>query len=524
MKLAAIDIGSNSIKLVVVDAHSSESFTVLSRDKEVVQLGHETLMKGHLGRAAIDRAVDCIARFRSTAEQRGVKTILASATAAVREANNSLNFIRAVEQKAGVKVEILSGIEEARLIGLAASQGCSGNQSTNLNIDIGGGSTELSLFREGQPLKLLSMRLGAIGLTERFLTANPPRPKELENLGNEIRAALQRPTRELHEFSWDKLTGTSGTILALSAALKRRGNETGQPRESDSVDGVVNLERLASLNETLARMTTEERQNKAGISQQRAAIIVAGGQILEGAMRALQLKSLRPCEWSLREGVIINHLREWEDARRPPLPDPVDQKLRGVRAVGKRFRFEEAHAHQVARLAEKLFDSLADSEQLKRHDRLMLSAASLLHDVGYHIAHDSHHKHTLYLIRNSELTGFSEYERAVIANIARYHRGSLPKEYHQHFTSLNPPDREIVIRLASILRLADAFDRRHDSRVQDVSLQRDRRAINITLLSASECDTELIEARRRVGMFEEAFSCALQLDAKVGKATSRNPK
>ena len=183
-------------------------------------------------------------------------------------------------------------------------------------------------------------------------------------------------------------------------------------------------------------MNSIERR-EIGLTTQRAEIIVAGGQILEGTMRSLGIKSLRTCDWALREGVIIDHLRDWEDQSRPPMPDITDQKLRGVHAVGRRFGYEEAHySHQVAGMAERIFDGVATSAGLTRHQRLLLSAAALLHDVGYHIAHESHHKHSFYLIANSELTGFAETERAVIANIARYHKGSNPKDRHPNYLSL----------------------------------------------------------------------------------------
>ena len=214
MKLAAIDIGSNSIKLVVVDAAASDSFAVLVREKEAVRLGHETLLKGYLGRPAILRAATCIRRFRSIAEARGAEKVITVATASVREANNSANFIKAIEQKTGVRVEVLSGIEEARLIGLAAAQGC-GRRKVNalLNIDIGGGSTELSIFKDGAPQNLVSLKLGAVGLSERFIKSDPPKTQELDSLRTEIRAAFNgRPgncakasgmeSRELLEQSW----------------------------------------------------------------------------------------------------------------------------------------------------------------------------------------------------------------------------------------------------------------------------------------------------------------------------------
>ena len=509
MKFAAIDIGSNSIKLVVVDAAASDSFAVLTREKETVRLGHETLLKGHLGRNAILSATDCIRRFRSIAEARGAERIVATATAAVREANNAANFINAVEQKTGIKVEILSGIEEARLIGLAASHGCSAKNAATLNIDIGGGSTEISIYRDGLPLTLHSIRLGAVGLTERFFKSDPPGAKAVREMQFEIRAAVERPARELHDRRWDAVTGTSGTILAIGNTLRAW---TGNVQTVQPVEAVINLRELAQFNATLAEMTTEKRSRAARITEQRAEIIVAGGLMLEGIMRALGIKSLTTCEWALREGVIIDRLRDWEAQSRPPMPDIADQKLRGVHAVGKRFGYEEAHSHQVARLAETIFDALAESVKLTRHQRLLLSAAALLHDVGYHIAHESHHKHSLYLIENSELTGFSERERAVIANIARYHKGSLPKNHHPNYAALSGSDRVTVARLAGILRLADAMDRRHDNRVQDLLCRRNRDVVHIQALSALECENELTEAERRVKLFEDAFECKVKLD------------
>jgi exopolyphosphatase/guanosine-5'-triphosphate,3'-diphosphate pyrophosphatase len=220
----------------------------------------------------------------------------------------------------------------------------------------------------------------------------------------------------------------------------------------------------------------------------------------------------------LREGLIIDWLRELEAESRPPLPDFGDQRLLGVHAVGLRFGYEEAHSHQVASLAEKIFDSIATGENLTRHQRTLLSAAALLHDVGYHIAHESHHKHALYLIANSELTGFSEAERAVIANVARYHRGSLPKERHVEYASLNTADRKTVCRLGAIVRVADAFDRSHDSRVSDLRCTREEGTVHIQIYSALDCDNELQEADRKRDLFEQSFNCTLEFGLKPIRA------
>ncbi|MGH9906507.1 MAG: Ppx/GppA phosphatase family protein, partial [Pyrinomonadaceae bacterium] len=314
MKLASIDIGSNSIKLAVVDAAASDSFAVLTREKEFVRLGHETLRKGHLAPSAIERSVECLKRYRSIAEARGAETIIAVATASVRQANNSSEFIREVEKHTGIRVEVLSGIEEARLIGLAASRGCALRGATSINIDIGGGSTEISVFRDGVQLSLFSLKIGAIAATERFILTDPPKSKELNNLRNEVRAAFERPARALRGRRWQQATGTSGTVLAVGAALRSRAiseserkNQAAQPAEADIV-----LSQLSRLNNSLANMTAEERRSLAGISSQRSEIIIAGGQILEGAMKGLGINLLRTCDWALREGVIIDWLREME--------------------------------------------------------------------------------------------------------------------------------------------------------------------------------------------------------------------
>ena len=245
--------------------------------------------------------------------------------------------------------------------------------------------------------------------------------------------------------------------------------------------------------------------------------IIAGSHILEGAMRALGINVLRTCDWALREGVIIDTLRESEDESRPA-PDFADQKLRGVHAVGRRFGYEETHARQVALLAEKIFDSLAASENLSRHHRTLMLAGALLHDIGYHIAHDAHQKHALYLIKNSELTGFSEAERAVIANIARYHRGPLPRKRHLDFLALNVADREIVCKLAGIVKLADALDRSHDSRVYDLQCHDQAGKLHIELCSTADCENELLEVERKRDLFEEVFRRTLNFSIRREKA------
>jgi exopolyphosphatase / guanosine-5'-triphosphate,3'-diphosphate pyrophosphatase len=518
LKLAAIDIGSNSIKLAVVDAVDSNSFAVMTRAKEVVRLGHETLRKKRLSREAIERAVGCIHRYKTIAETHQADEIIAVATASVREAKNAAYFIREVEQKTGVRVEVLSGVEEARLIGLAASHGCGAREATNINIDIGGGSTEISLCRNGASLSLLSLKLGAVRLTEQYLRSDPPKEKELSTLKAEVHAAFERPRREMRHARWQYATGTSGTIIAIGQALRGtnatkndRKNQTVQPTETE-----IPLSQLTAFTTKLSNMDPTARRALPGIGSQRSEIIIAGSCILEEAMRALGINAIRTCDWALREGVIIDSLRDLEDESRPA-PNFADQKLAAVHAVGRRFGYEETHARQVAKLAEMIFDSLAESENLSRHHRTLMLAAALLHDIGYHIAHESHHKHALYLIKNSELTGFSEAERAVIANIARYHRGPFPKKGHREYTALNLADRELVNKLAGIVKLADALDRSHDSRVHDLDCKVGAGEFRVELRSRADCENELLEAERKRDLFEEAFNRTLSFSIRREK-------
>jgi len=301
--VAAIDIGSNSLKLVVVRASTADSFTIVLQERERVRLGHETLKTHQLSDEAINLSAQAIGKFRQIAENRNADVILAVATASVREAENAAHFVAEIERRTGVRVEVLSSLEEARLIGIAVAQKICENECSLLNIDIGGGSTELSLMKAGEPHKLFSMKLGAVGLTEKFIVSNPPKPKELKNLRLEIALELDKPHKKIKSETWEISTGTSGTILNLAGLLSFQDNESSGRKPS------IQLKKLSALNEKLAQMTTEERAELPVISPQRAEVIVAGGQILEGVMQNLKIETLQPCSYALREGVIIDYLR-----------------------------------------------------------------------------------------------------------------------------------------------------------------------------------------------------------------------
>lgn len=301
-KFAAIDIGSNSFKLAIVEATSTGSVKIIAQDRAGVRLGKDTLQKKCLSKEAISLSVKAISKFCSIAKSREADSVIAVATAAVREAKNAWEFVERVEVETGIHVEILSSLEEARLIGIAAAHYFGKEHTSLLNIDIGGGSTEISLMKNGEPKKLFSMELGAVGLTEKFLLSDPIKKKELKMMKEKIQFALEQPKQKMKDEKWMISTGTSGTVLSLAALLNFQGL-------NDIIDRQpIKFERLTALNKILARLSLKDRANMPFISKRRAEVIVAGGRILEGVMKALEIKFLESCAYALREGIIINYL------------------------------------------------------------------------------------------------------------------------------------------------------------------------------------------------------------------------
>jgi exopolyphosphatase/guanosine-5'-triphosphate,3'-diphosphate pyrophosphatase len=292
-RIAAIDIGSNSVKLAVAEA-SGDSLSFIFQERERVRMG-EGLREKFLAPEVIEKSAAAVEMFRSIAENLRAATIIAVATASAREATNASDFVSEIERRTGVRVRVLAALEEARLIGLAARYYFRAAQGALLNVDIGGGSTELSLMKASAPEKLFSMPLGALLLTQKFLFTNPPSAGEIENLRGEIKRHLEKPAAELRDETWRTATGTSGTILKFQSLL-------------NAEKGEIYFSNLIELNRKLSPMTVAECALLPNISAKRAETIVAGGQILEGVLRALKIEKLEVCEYALREGVIIDFL------------------------------------------------------------------------------------------------------------------------------------------------------------------------------------------------------------------------
>lgn len=521
MIIAALDIGSNSIHLVVVETDHEKPFRVLARGKEVVRLGRSTARDRRLSNAAIDRAVACIRKFRLRAQTYGAQEFIAVATSAVREAANRHEFLARVAEETGVHVELLSGIEEARLIALAVSiEKRTRAKPRSLILDIGGGSTELAVTRNSEPAVLISLKLGAVRLTEQFVTSDPISDKQLRRLRSELREVIVQRVPEIQVVGFDVCYGTSGTINALSGMMLRRHLEAahGQPARQQ-IEAPLTFDDLRALNQELAALSLAERLKIPGLNAARAEIIVAGGQLLEAIMETVGVTELTACNWALREGVIIAQLvRRAESMTASPPRLERDPSLRGTLALAEHYQADLKHARRVTHLSQQLFDALRPLHLLGGEHRRLLTAAALLHDIGYFVSHTSHNKHSAYLIQHSELTGFTASEVGIIANVARYHRTSLPKIKHPYYAALPPEDRESVRKLAALLRVADALDHDHSGRVRSLSCEINETVVRLTAYCSRESDTTRWRVEERGNLFYEVFGRRIELVAEVASS------
>jgi exopolyphosphatase / guanosine-5'-triphosphate,3'-diphosphate pyrophosphatase len=540
MKIAAIDIGSNSIHMVIVRAIKGQNIEIIDREKEVVRLG-AGLRDHHLSKEASERAVLTLKRFRQMAQANRVDLIMTTATSAVREASNADKFIERVRKEVGLDIQLLPGVEEARLVALAVSEVTDFNNRRALIIDIGGGSTEFIVTGGGEPQLLMSVKLGAVRLTEKFITTDPPSKQERENLITNIRADLTHAVSEIKQLGFHFAIGTSGTILNMTdAILQSEAAESGDESEFEAFSPTISLEQIKKMNGQLAEMDIHQRRVVPGLEEKRADIIIAGGLLLETILSELDAREITQCDWSLREGVILDHLRKEQASaiatndRTPVLMNAgnsfieqgslfgaTDVRTRSVLSVARHFEYDALHSHQVAHLANRLFDETLPLHEFSDGERKLLQYASLLHDIGYRVAHNDHHRHGLYLIKNSEMPGFTANEIAMIAAIVRYHRGAMPKKpkskrerrEHEDYFSLKRADRSIILRLAAILQIADGFDRSHSQKVKNIKGSLSQERLTLTVECEEDCDLELWSAERKAKWFSDIFRLRVEFKA-----------
>jgi exopolyphosphatase/guanosine-5'-triphosphate,3'-diphosphate pyrophosphatase len=509
-RLAAIDIGTNSIRCIVVEVTRNGKFRVLDDEKATVRLGEGMAASGTISPAAWERAVTALGRMKKIVDGYGVKVVEAVATSAVRRAANGEEFIRTVEETVGVRVAVISGEEEAELAALSVRNHFDMEGVRYAMVDIGGGSLEIVTALGTHIEDIHSLELGAVVLTERFVRSDPPRQADLDRLRKHVRASL----KESLGAEWghlQSLVGSGGTITSIAAmVMAMRGEGYGSVHRYEVLRSEV-----VHLLAMLSRKDLKARREVPGLNPDRADIITAGVTVVDELMRFFDVNLLRVNERGIREGLIIKALRT--HGLIPGMETPLTWR-ESVLEFARSCHADEEHALQVARLSLEIFDSLEPVYGMGEGARRILEAAAILHDVGYFINYSSHHKHSYHLIRHADLFGFTPRERELIASAARYHRKALPKKKHESYMRLAEPDRLLVARLGGILRLADGLDRRRNSLVSGLTCSLSDGTFILTLASRGEISVELFGGKIKGDLFEEAFRKRLLLVAESALA------
>lgn len=511
--LAAIDIGTNSVHGVVARLTEGETgprFEILEREKEVVRLGSSAGDIRELGADAIDRAVAALDRFRQVAEVHSAP-ITAVATSAVREAENRHELIDRAWSEAGVHIDVVSGVEEARLIHLGVLQAVPVFDQRLLLCDIGGGSTELLVGLRGDVLASRSLKLGAIRLTRRFFDGDRIHPGAVDACRRFVRSTLAPFGREIRRFDVEVAIGSSGTITALAAMAAVRA--TGARPRSISNQALAREQLDDIVAELIAAPTTAARADLSGLDPGRADIILAGALILEQVMHGLDLEEMVISDYALREGVLLD---AWQRRHGGSLHHLSDLRRQSVLSLAEAMDEDLPHSLQVARLALELFDATRARHGLGDDARELLEAAALLCNVGMFLSHAQHHKHSYYVIRSTDrLSGFKDHEVELIALVARYHRKSEPKAKHPEFTALDADDQRLVRVLAGILRVATGLDRNHAARVVRVAVDDDddRLTVRVTPEPGADVNLELYAAAQRKDLLESTLETPIWIVA-----------
>ncbi len=460
MRLAAIDVGSNSVHMVVADVTRGGHLVVVDRVKELVRLGRRVFLTGRLTAESMDLAARALKHFQQVAQVRRVKRLRVVATSAVREASNRSVFLKRIRRETGLAVEVIDGQEEARLIFNAARYALGLDGGPHLLLDVGGGSVELVLVREGRPLWLRSFPLGAARLTERFLTSDPPREAQVSALTAHLKRELGEVLDSARRLGVTRTIGTSGTVNSLIAMVRAEHGEVLGRLHCASVAAAE----IGRLKNRVLECNASERAELPAADAKRVDLMPAAAVLVDFVLSRTNSPELVACSWALREGVLLELAGLASDR------GAADARRRSVEALAARFSGSNAHGRQVARLALQIYDGCSDSLALAPEARELLEYAALLHDIGHMIDHDRHHHHTYYLIKNGELFGFDPIEIEVIALAARSHRKQSAKLDSPQFDALSREKRRTARGLAAILRVADALDRSHSNVVRSVAI------------------------------------------------------
>jgi exopolyphosphatase/guanosine-5'-triphosphate,3'-diphosphate pyrophosphatase len=507
-KVAAfLDMGTNSVRLLVVRVDPGGVYTVLNQQREVVRLGEGEFPEQMLQAQAMDRAVLVCRKFNDLARAYGAEDVVAVATSATRDAENQGKFLARLEKEAGLEVRVISGREEARLIYLGVSSGVHMGTKNAVFIDIGGGSTEVIVGNQADHAYLDTLKLGAIRLTQMFFLPDEKGPvphARYALICQHVRNAAIRTAQRVKEHRIDMALGSSGTIMNLAdiaREMKLKGGG-GEPRLGrDSLGKVV---------QTLCSLSLEERRRIPGINPERADILVAGAAIIETLMDLIGLKEIQVSERSLRDGLLVDYLS------RPgnfPQMAGLTVRQKSVLRLARTFNLDEEHARTTTRLTLDLFDSAREAglHAYGAAERELLEHAVFLHDIGMFISFSNHHAHSHYIIRNAEMLGFNQTEISIIACVALFHRKRLPDKKTPDFAGLDKASRQVVRVLSMFVRLAESLDRTHTGLVTEARFKPGKgNRVILEILATGDIQMELWGVQSQEEGFRETFKKGLE--------------
>ena len=503
-RIAIIDLGTNTFHLLLAQVGEGDRFTILGRHKEPVKLGEGGINARQIAPPAFARGIEALQRFRKLIDSAGVSQVLAKATSAIRSADNGQAFVAAAKAEAGIDIEVINGNTEASYIHEGVKNGVQLPRGEEvLLIDIGGGSVEFAVSRDRQPLLLRSLKIGAARLLEWLQPHDPIREAELTRLQGYFETELAHLIDELQEFDLRLLVGSSGTFETLAAII---AHQRGDHLSANSLNGYRFEPK--HFHKAFAQICANNRKKRLamkGMDPVRADMIVMGGALIDFFMQRLPVGEVMVSENALKEGILFRYLKDRRHRMRR-LIGPTDQDLRAraVKELAEKYQYDRAHSLKVSELADLLFKQLKPLHQFGALENELLRYAAVLHDIGRFIHSSGHHKHGLYLIINSQPYGFSTNELVLLANLVRYHRKSLPKREHYHYSILPPQEQHRVMWLGGMLRIADNLDHGHRGLVQDLRVQWDQGTLHVGALASEDVGMEIEHAQQLRGMLEEA--------------------
>ena len=497
IRIAAIDIGTNSIRSIVAEVDSLGKVMVLDDEKATVRLGENLSKTGSISPAAFSRAVDAMTRIRKLFEGLKVSEIEAVATSAVRNASNGGELIEVLSGILSSEIRIISGEEEAELVAISARNNFDMSGKRYAMVDIGGGSVEFVTALGSHVEKVYSLELGAVVMTERYFASDPVKQVDIEKFQRHVRGIFKKIFAD-EKLSIQTFIGSGGTITSLGSMVMNIRKQA-----YSSVHGFEVLRsEVVHLLAMLVRKDLKARRTIPGLNPDRADIIVAGLAVVDELMKYFGANMMLVNERGIREGLVIRCMK-----RMNLFPHSSAQRSwrESVLVFARSCHYDEPHSRHVSKLALSLFDALSKEFAMKRSERKLLEASALLHDIGYFISYNNHHKHSYHLIRHADLFGFTPREREMIALISRYHRKSLPKKKHFGYRMLDEKDQASVGRLSGILRLADGLDRRRSGLVEVVEIVHFSNGYKIKLLGTEDISVEIFGGNAKKDLFEKAF-------------------